>query len=184
MNKIPTLYVRNPDDRRHLLTCLTPGCEWVMAGEGRATRKYDGTCVAFDGTSWWARRELKPGQVEPRGWEFVAHDPDTDKRVGWEPIENTGWAKWHAEAVGLYPHADGGWEPGTYELCGPKVNGNPEEFYRHQLIPHARAERYSQLDRPMSYDHLSIVVPMLPWEGIVWHHPDGRMAKLKRWDFT
>jgi hypothetical protein len=22
-----------------------------------------------------------------------------------------------------------------------------------------------------------------PYEGIVWHHPDGRMAKLKKRDF-
>ncbi|WP_255273315.1 hypothetical protein [Actinomadura madurae] len=31
----------------------------MFAGEGRATRKYDGTCVRFDGGRWLARREVK-----------------------------------------------------------------------------------------------------------------------------
>jgi hypothetical protein len=45
MRKIPTLFVRDPDDRRHVTEQITPGCEWVTAGEGTATRKYDGTCT-------------------------------------------------------------------------------------------------------------------------------------------
>ena len=24
----------------------------------------------------------------------------------------------------------------TYELCGPKINGNPEKISRHTLVPH------------------------------------------------
>jgi hypothetical protein len=42
----------------------------VLDGEGVATRKYDGTCVMFDGDGWWARREVKPGKTAPAG--FVA----------------------------------------------------------------------------------------------------------------
>ena len=47
----------------HVLPEITPGCEWVIAGEGVATRKYDGTCVMYDGDEWWARREVKPGKT-------------------------------------------------------------------------------------------------------------------------
>ena len=51
MRKIPTLYVRDWDgDRRYVLPQVTPGCEWVVVnGEGVATRKFDGTCVMYDG---------------------------------------------------------------------------------------------------------------------------------------
>ena len=39
MKKIPTALVRNPDDRAHVLMEINADCEWVFAGEGRATRK-------------------------------------------------------------------------------------------------------------------------------------------------
>lgn len=58
MQKIPTMFVRDPDNMRYVIDEVTPGCEWVLAGEGTPTRKYDGTCVMFDGAEWWARREV------------------------------------------------------------------------------------------------------------------------------
>jgi hypothetical protein len=67
MRKIPTLFERDWDgDRRYVLPQVTPGCEWVIAGEGTPTRKYDGTCVMFDGERWWARREVKADKMPPK----------------------------------------------------------------------------------------------------------------------
>lgn len=58
MRKIPTLLKRDPDNMRSVLMEVNPGCEWVLAGEGKPTRKYDGTCVMLDeGGVWWRRRE-------------------------------------------------------------------------------------------------------------------------------
>ena len=57
MNKIPTLFVRDfgPGGRgRYVTSELTPGCGWVLAGEGVPTRKFDGTCMMFDGDRWWS----------------------------------------------------------------------------------------------------------------------------------
>ena len=86
MRKIPTLFVRDWDgDPRYVTREVTPGCEWVMAGEGRATRKFDGTCVMFDGERWWARREVKAGKQAPAGFTEIEHDLETGKTVGWEP---------------------------------------------------------------------------------------------------
>ncbi len=36
--KIPTLFVRDLEDRAHVTDEVTPGCEWVLAGEGVAYR--------------------------------------------------------------------------------------------------------------------------------------------------
>ncbi|MFF0467058.1 hypothetical protein ACFYPX_06380 [Micromonospora zamorensis] len=37
---------------------------------------------------------------------------------------------------------------------------------------------------PLDHDGLRAWLLAHPdWEGVVWHHPDGRMAKLKRRDF-
>ena len=48
MNKIPTLFVRDPENMSRVTREVTPGCEWVLAGEGVATRKWDGTNVLVE----------------------------------------------------------------------------------------------------------------------------------------
>lgn len=184
MNKIPTVFQRDPTDRRFLLPEVTPGCEWVLAGEGRATRKYDGTCVMLDPKGrWWARREVKADKPAPLHFVSIHYDETTGKRVGWEPIEQSGFAKWHAQALAEHPDTD--WPAGTYELCGPKVNGNPESFSTHHLVSHAHAEHL--YPHGLDFDGLRDTVLTLyeKWgvEGLVWYHPDGRMAKLKARDF-
>jgi hypothetical protein len=200
MKKIPTLFVRNPEDRAHVLPEVTPGCEWVLAGEGAPTRKYDGTCVMYDGSAWWARREVKPGKNIPPAYQIVEHDETTGKLVGWEPIEQSAFAKYHSQALdapwGIADaHPSGQWTPpmrpvadATYELCGAKVNGNPERIEDgHLLIRHgytAAVDRDEMASLTASFEDLRMWLHAhARWEGIVWHHPDGRMAKLKKRDF-
>lgn len=180
MRKIPTLFRRDPDDMRRVLPEVTPGCEWVLAGEGRSTRKFDGTCVMLDDSGrWWARREVKKGKGEPPNFRLSEFDGSTGKTVGWEPIEQSPFAKFHAEALA----ARGRWGVGTYELCGPKVNGNPEGFEAHVLVRH---DDIALLSSPRDWDRLRemLLDPAFAYEGIVWHHQDGRMAKLKVRDFA
>ncbi len=115
------------------------------------------------------------------------YDATTGKTVGWEPIEQSAFARWHAEALATEerrrdaPLA----KPGTYELVGPKVNGNPERCGEHMLIEHATALPYNVV--LTDFDEVRAIVLALAekdgCEGIVWHHPDGRMAKLKARDF-
>jgi hypothetical protein len=190
MKKIPTLFRRDPDDPRRLLPEVTPGCEWVFAGEGAPTRKFDGTCVMFDGVQWWARREVKPGKPWPDLYQALMTDEATGKTVGWEPIEQSAFAKWHRDALSHYPKGTT-FPEGTYELCGPKINGNPERLGAHTLRLHAAADIVlAVVGLPflgMTYDSLREVLAALGErgiEGVVWHHPDGRMAKLKVRDFA
>jgi hypothetical protein len=180
MRKIPTVFVRDPDDRKHVLPAVTPGCEWVLAGEGVPTRKYDGTCTMFDGSRWWARREVKPGKEPPPGFVEVERDETTGKTVGWEPAEQSSFAKLIAEVATNHHEAR------TYELVGPKVNGNPEAVAEHMLVPHG----YSAMEPEPPRDYVGLRAYFADGErcparleGIVWHHPDGRMAKVKVRDF-
>jgi hypothetical protein len=183
MKKIPTLFERS-EDRRYVTNVLTPGCEWVMGGEGVATQKYDGTCVLIrrDGmdVEAFTRREVKPGKQAPDNWTEADSDVVTGKRVGWEPAAQSGFAKFVLEALEANPAI----APGTYELIGPKINGNPEDVEMHHLASHSDAIRYPDMNCPQSYDELRSALMSLSWEGIVWHHPDGRMVKLKRRDFN
>jgi hypothetical protein len=193
VNKIPTLFRRSNEDRRYVLNEVNPGCEWVLAGEGTACRKYDGTCVMYDGERWWARREVKPGKKAPDGYVPLSTDEVTGKTVGWEPIEQSAFFKFLVEAgsndYGIadeYQFHGGKTRPGTYELIGPKVNGNPERTDSHLLIRHGyRAAVDDDAVRGLvrDFDSLAAWLAAHDWEGIVWHHPDGRMAKLKKRDF-
>jgi hypothetical protein len=192
MQKIPTLFLRNPEDMKHVLPDVNPACQWVIDGEGRATRKWDGTCIRLDnGGNWWARREVKPGRTAPAGFVEVEHDEITGKTVGWEPIYQSAFVKFWDEAWQRQRDSGDPIEPGTFELIGPKINGNPESMPNHMLVRHGDQGRYLQSELQevqRSYDALkeffadpSPLVGCI--EGIVWHHPDGRMAKLKRRDF-
>ncbi len=184
VRKIPTLFVRDFDhDPRYVTRDVTPGCEWVLKGDGTPTRKYDGTCIMWDGEHWWARREVKKDKQPPAGFVQVEHDDETGKTVGWEPLEQSAFARWHAEAIresddANWPHP---WPHGTYELLGPKVNGNPEGYETHVLLLHDAADEMASA--PRDFDSLAAWLHRHPYEGIVWHHPDGRMAKLKKRDF-
>src|SRR4051812_19428072 len=149
MQKIPTLFRRDPENLKSVLREVNPGCEWVLAGEGEATRKFDGTCVRLDDAGrWFARREVRPGKAAPPNFEAVMTDPATGKTVGWEPVEQSGFAKWHAAALdGAAPFT-----PGTYELCGPKVNGNPEGYEAHVLVAHDTAPTAVELTYPITFE--------------------------------
>lgn len=184
MRKIPTVFKRNPEDLRHLLPEVHPDCQWVLDGGGYATRKYNGTCVMFNGETWWARREIKPGKREPLGFTAIETDPETGKTVGWAPADQSPFYKFHTQAVEAQGPRWDSFAPGTYELCGPKVQGNPEGFDRHLLVRHRLAEPYS-FDEPLTYELLAETLPTLGWEGLVWRRGfGGQMAKLKARDFA
>ena len=179
MRKIPTIFKRDQETHR-VYDETVEGCEWVLAGEGVATRKWDGTCVLLrrDGMAVkaFARREVKPGKEPPANWVEVDHDEVTGKRMGWEPAEQSSFAPFIAEAI------KGHEEPGTYELIGPKINGNPEGVPHHELRRHGDTTVPEWAGR--DFDAIRSAVTRMSWEGVVFHHPDGRMAKIKRKDFS
>jgi hypothetical protein len=72
-------------------------------------------------------------------------------------------------------------QDGTYELVGPKVQGNPERYERHTLIRHANAQIFQ--NAPREFNDLRSWLTDKDIEGIVFHHPDGRMGKIKKRDF-
>lgn len=177
MKKIPTIFVRNPENMREVLDTHHPDCEWVFDGEGVATRKYDGTCCKVEDGKLWKRREVKPGKPIPAGFVEEQFDNNTGKRVGWMPVDCTGKQdQYHCEAF------TGNEPDGTYELCGPKMQKNPEKYENHVLVPHAEAEQYADCPRDMKGLQEWLIDKDI--EGIVFHHPDGRMAKIKKRDFN
>lgn len=180
MKKIVSLFQRNYDGDRLVRDELVPGAEWVAAGEGIATRKYDGTCCMWRDGKLWKRHELKAGKTEPAGFE-AAQSPDrvTGDIPGWVPVGDGPEDSRHREGLANYL-GYASMEDGTYELCGPKVQGNPERKQVHMLIRHG-CEVLE--DAPRDWSGLREYLSNMDIEGIVWHHKDGRMVKIKGKDF-
>lgn len=177
MKKIPTIFERDWEgDRSRVLDKPHPDCGWVFAGEGSATRKMDGTCCLIRGGKLYKRRELRDGDDVPADFEEADHDAGTGKTVGWVLVGDGPEDRWHKAAFAEEPN----WPDGTYELVGPKVQGNPERWPGHQLIRHGSIH---EDDVPRTFAQLQLWLTGQDLEGIVFHHPDGRMAKIKLRDF-
>jgi hypothetical protein len=176
MKKIISLFQRDYEGTRQVFNEVVPGAEWVIAGEGIATRKWDGTCCLVKDGKLYRRYEVKKGKTPPENFTPANDvDPHTGKQQGWVPIGDDPQDKWHREAFNALVF------DGTYELCGPKIQGNPEQFEIHVLIRHGADEihpprTFNELREWFSDDTVNI-------EGVVWHHPDGRMVKIKAKDF-
>jgi hypothetical protein len=181
MKKIPTVFERDWNgDRSRVIDKVHPGCEWVLTGEGVATRKIDGTCCLVRNNKLFKRRELREGDVAPSDFELVDFDEETKKSVGWLPVGDGADDRWHREA---WSGCDT-WPDGTYELIGPKVQGNPEKSQFHLLIRHGGGLAGPvDSDPPRTFDGLKEWLADQDIEGVVFHHPDGRMAKIKLRDF-
>jgi hypothetical protein len=180
MKKIPTVFERDWNgDRSRVVNKVHKDCEWVLAGEGIATLKLDGTCCMVRDGKLYKRRELKASDKAPDGFEIADYDEETKKTVGWMPVGDGPEDRYHREAFTGEPK----FEDGTYELIGPKVQGNAERQQRHSLQSHATERLCMAHDPIRTFEGIRAYLTGRDIEGIVFHHPDGRMAKIKLRDF-
>lgn len=188
MRKIETVFVRDPKNMKLVTAEVTPGCEWVFNELCRATRKYDGTCCLIrvgehPTVKLYKRCEWDNAKgPAPASWLHWSFDPEQRSGHGWLPISDdpSDWLHREAFTRGTddldAPYVNGQ----TYELCGPKIQKNPEGFAAPVLVPHGR----DIVGGPCgSFEELRGRLGAGDIEGIVWHHADGRMAKIKARDF-
>ncbi|GAA4002195.1 hypothetical protein GCM10022631_11060 [Deinococcus rubellus] len=100
MKKIPSLYAREYTGTRLVRDEVVPGSEWVLAGEGTPTRKWDGTACLVQNGVLFKRFDCRNHANPPA--EFIpAQDPDPVTRhwPGWLPVSETvPGDRWHREA--------------------------------------------------------------------------------------
>ena len=183
MKKIPTIYIRGDDGL--VTTEPNPEADWVFAGEGKPTVIKVGVnvCVAVKNgvvEAFWKWRE--PRKVdELKGaqsfYVLVNRVLSVNKHIvaAFDATDFTRWptGTWPCEALG--PNIQGGVESGV-PLLYP--------FSWQSEYPSG----YSWVSSWVGYSiHTALKSFLLYYrpdiEGIVWHHPDGRYAKLKRKDF-
>ncbi len=177
MKKIPSLYKRDYEGTRLVYDEVVPGSEWVLNGEGKPTVKWDGTSVLIREGILYKRYDAKNGKTPPEGFVPAQDaDPVTGHWPGWIPCNPISPAdKYHFEAFMLKSHDDG-----TYELVGPKIQANPYGLQHHELFRHGDTELHGV---PLNFEGVKQFLSENKMEGIVWHHPDGRMVKIKTKDF-
>jgi len=179
MKKISTLFKKDPNDLGRVIPEVNPENSWVFTDEGvRATRKYDGTACAVINGQLYKRYDVKKGKTVP---EFATPcqepDPITGHWPHWVLCQHDNPAdKYHLLAfIGVIPD-------GTYELCGERVQGNPEKIAGHKLIRHGAFDLNVNF-QSYTFEMFKEYLTYTDIEGIVFHHPDGRMCKLRKSDY-
>lgn len=176
MQKIISVFKRDYEGTRKIYNEVVEGAEWVLAGEGVATVKIDGTCCMAEGGMLYKRYDAKHGKKPPANFRPAQDaDPVTGHWPGWIPVGDEPESRWHREALSAGVPPDG-----TYELIGPKIQGNPHGLDYHALVPHGETILGNV---PRDFEGLRAYLGQHEIEGIVFCHPDGRMAKVKRRDF-
>lgn len=159
---------------------IRAGSEWVENGEGVITEKLDGTSIRLtvrNGEIVRVEKRRNPTKEEKARlirdpWYVDARPDNPADQYIIEAARNTSVA---------------GVEDGEHsaEALGPRIQNNPYGLFEHVAVIHKLAPRYPEMLR--TYDSLLEACRDLPslfvWgakaEGFVFHHPDGRMVKLR-----
>ena len=188
MRKIPSIFERDwAGDRSRVVPVLVAGCEWILAGEGTPTRKWDGTAVLVRSGQLYKRYDAKPGRTPPADFEPCEFERDkvTGHWPGWILLGNGPEDRWLREAY----EASGGstLTDGTYEAIGPKIGGNGERVDTHRLMRHGADVQTIGYMPPKSvedlYANLASYLSLAHIEGIVWWQDGIPAGKIKRRDF-
>jgi len=206
VKKTPSLFKRNYEGDRQVRAETVEGSEWVLAAEGIATLKIDGTsCLLRDGALYrrydrkltqqakrrkrndhqgpWVEADFK---VPPESFEPCAAEPNqhTGHWPGWVPIGEGPADQYHREGLRnsqqVAEQHNEALLDGTYELVGPAVQANPHKLSKHMLWRHGAVALTIPI---LTFEGIRDYLEGYRCEGIVWHHPDGRLVKIKRRDF-
>jgi len=182
MRKIKSLFKRIFEETHVVKVTeeIQEGCEWVIAGEGIATRKYDGTCCLIEDGILYKRFDYKPGRKLPKG--AIPCQDEADAITGHFPHwvkcqKDNPDDKWHIKAFEKLVNP----QNGTYELCGAHFQKNIDHLVDDGDILIKHGETILEVER--TFDGIKTFLSENVIEGIVFHRKNGDMCKIKRSDF-
>lgn len=206
MKKISTLFERIYENHK-VVDCLpkvTAGMEWVLAGDGIATVKIDGSCCAIINGEFYKRYDAKKGRKVPEGAIKCQDEPDpiTGHLPCWvkcdrdNPSDKWFWAAYDTyREQGKIEVTNGGLASGkiskkrefvlpqvidgTYEAIGKHFQDNPYNLSGDVLVKHGENEivierTFEGIKKYLSENYI---------EGIVFWKDGKPQCKIKRSDF-
>ena len=198
MRKIPTLFEREFSDHKvvKIMNKVTPGMEWVLAGEGVATVKFDGSCCAIIGGKFYKRYDAKKGRKIPDGAIKCQEeaDPITGHLPCWVKCDrNNPSDKWFWSAFDNYvlecsrnrldtcelSNPNDVVSDGTYEAIGKHFRNNSYNMNYDILIPHGK--QVVEVER--TFEGIKQYLSENYIEGIVFWKYGEPKCKIKRSDF-
>ena len=126
------------------------------------------------------KEQKKRGITEP--WYVDASEEASEDKWIFDAVSNTD----------LIAVPDGEW---SAEVLGKNIQGNPLELDHNEVFIFSLPEWSKKITLaavPITFDALksflqkqrSFLNPDAPIEGVVWHHPNGTMVKIKSKDFA
>ena len=205
MKKIPTLFKRVFENNKivGINNEVTEGFEWVLAGDGYATIKWDGSCCAIMNGELYKRYDAKKGKKPPEG-AIPCCEPDsiTGHHPHWVKCDRSNPSdKWFFAALDNSAYVKNQTVPfKTYEAIGKHFQGNPYNSDKDILMPHGEAivkvddsilitkDEYSDYEfKPMpktrSFESIRKWLEAHTEEGIVFWKDGEPQCKIKRSDF-
>ncbi len=183
MKKIPTLFKREFEN--HKVSKIYPevveGMEWVLAGEGIASVKFDGACCAIIDGEFYKRYDAKQGKPIPEG--AIKCQDDADPITGHLPCwlkcdRNNPADKWFWVA---YDNSTKEYTlpEGTYEAVGLHFNANPYNLDTDIIIKH----RINIVNVERTFEGIQEWLMTHKEEGLVFWKDGEPQCKIKRTDF-
>lgn len=185
MKKIPTLFERVYENHKvaGVLPNVTGGMEWVLAGEGTATVKMDGSCCAIINGEFFKRYDAKRGKKVPAGAIKCQGeaDPVTGHLPCWvkcdrdEPSDKWFWSAYDRASA----DCSGELQDGTYEAIGKHFRNNSYHLDHDVIVPHGR----DIIEVQRTFDGIKKYLEENCIEGIVFWKDGIPQCKIKRSDF-
>ena len=194
MRKIPTIFTRLDDGS--IVNEITSGCRWVTRGEGVPIEKLDGTNIRLTVRNGIIVRVEKRRNPKPQELQKAANQGVRQLDPWYTDANRDDPADQHIFAAVDFVPQPVVLDDGEYsaEAVGPKIQGNPlgltePACFLFSVPSVANTLAYQYV--PTGFEELrawfqtaqSIYSPGHAPEGIVFHHPDGRRAKIKAEDF-
>ena len=145
----------------------------------RATVR-NGSCVRLEKRRNPDKIQKQKGIVDP--WYVDASEYESQDKHLFDALKNT--------VLGDLP--DGEW---SGEALGPDIQGNPLGLPSNRIVFFTLGQAPIHLEIPTDFNGLKKLFELnerpssyglggARLEGFVWHHPDGRMFKIKAKDFV
>jgi hypothetical protein len=187
MEKIPTIFERDFSNGGRIKSVYVQEVVGFPFSESKPTEKVDGmnvrltvrnhVLVRLEKRHNPSKEQKAVGIVEP--WYVDALESDSADQHLWSAAKNTS----------LVDVPDGSW---SGEAIGVSIQGNPLKLPTNMVLLFSLGRAPVFTDVPCDFEGLrewlpkqrSQLNPECGIEGIVWHAPDGRMAKIKVKDFA